>query len=1675
MAASIQIELKGIDHATQVVNNVKLSLNQLNNTAQNSGDGITASLRRIGETAAGFLTAQAIPALANMGRQALAVATDYQGAMNIMQAVSGATADQMALVGQKAKGLGADMSLPATSAGDAALAMVELSKAGLSVEQSMAAAKGVLQLSAAGAIGNAQAAEIAANAMNAFGIAGERVSMIANMFAAAANASSVEVRDIGDAFAMTAAVWSSFQGPVRGAEGAIQDLTTAIGVLGNAGIKGSDAGTSLKQMLLQLTGPSNTAKNAMRALYMATQEVTIGEELMQMALRGTADERAEAMNQIAQLTGMTAQHGDIAYDAAGKMRPLEDIIRLVAQGTRNMSEEQRNAAITQIFGADATRAVIALMRSMSDQAVEAGTSFGQMSEKLNNQSAAADLAAARMAGLGGAWQGLQSQIETALLDLAEPAMPFLESIVRQIADTVPKAVTQVQAIGAGVLAAIAGFQAGLVAGAGTATANLLVGVGLSSETAGQVGALIAQIQVAVQSGLAQITAAWAANGPQITAFVMQVLAILGQLAGFLASQLPAAITLVTSAIALLISNWQAVATVVGLVAGAIVGSQIAALVTALAGAFSLVSGAAAAAGGIIPLVGVVVAALGGPITIIIAIVGALAAAWATNFMGIRDHTANAWAAIQAAFATGQAAVQSAIAWLGQAWAQIASATQTAWNSIVAGLASVWTTITTTVTNGLTNLQTSISTAWANITTTWNTAWTVIKLADSVAWATVTTLASTAWGNIQATTANAWNSVQGAWNGAWSSLQSLTSGAWNTVQGQWNTGWANVRSASASGWSTVQSGWQSGWSSLQSATNSAWGTVQSAWNSAWGNIRSASAAGWSTVETGWQQGWLGLQGVTATAWAGVQVVTAQAWGVVVGLTQQAWATVTGIWNEAVAFVQGLLDRLGGAFEGVSAAIRGTIAALKKLADTAASIGDAIPDWMRPGSPMPLGIAFEHLAGATADAAGGLKQVGSAMAGAAGRVTLGLDLQLTLNGQPVGSGSDTGAMADNVSKTMTLLTTVMGVVSQAIAFWNNEQQRFAISTGEGRGWISGIADFLGQLGAELINVLAPSLGRLNEGAAAAAKTFGESLAPIQSLSTVMSFTTAAIAFWADATQRFAISTGEGRGWIAGIASFVSQLAALIVNEMGNAVSGLAAGAADGAARLGNALKPIQDLGVVMTFTTAAIAFWAVPAQQMAIATAEGRGWIAGIASFVSQLGALILNEMSAGAALLQQGAVSGAQTLSGGLGALQGLTSVMGLVPGILALWNDAGQNALVMTAVGRDTAKQVVAALVQLGVAWLTELNTGAGQVTGVNEEATSAAAKLVNLTVGFVTDTIQIVNTVNGYLKAGGLSLSVEDAKTFVRKLVEWGLALAGEFETGTAAYTGSVTPAATEFSKSIDLLAKVTDDIAKFEEKVGKVDVRSESDLAALKTKIGTAIDQLKGLVQVFLDGANAFSGQPLIGAENLTKGMDQLQKIISDQAAVLKKLADEDLSISAETETKVVQAIEAAKRLVGLFFESGNTTPAVGNSLGDRVRELVASLASLGSLGNVAEAALASMSTLMASLVAVAAEAGGNAGTAFITQMAAAMRAGGDALKSALGGALSGVSASLSAAATSVGQSSRGQGAGAAANSTPAANTGPSSVTVINFNQYVSSGPVAADAANSVILLKSQFARGL
>lgn len=301
--------------------------------------------------------------LGSVASDIVSVGTEYQSQLNTMAAVSQATAGQMDAVRAKARELGNDISLTGTSASDAAAAMTELAKNGLTVAQSMEASKGTLQLAAAAQIDAAQAATIQGQALQAFGLGAQEAGRVSDILAGSANASAAEITDVAQALQQAGTVSHAFGV-------SIDDTSTAIAMFANAGITGSDAGTLLKTSLLALTDQGKPAQNAIHDL------------------------------------GLTV------YDAQGKFVGLPSLIGQLNAASNRMTEEQYQAATATLFGSDA-------MRFASIAAGKTADDFNALRESVTRQGQAAEVAAAQTKGLPGALERLANAREDLTLSLFE--------------------------------------------------------------------------------------------------------------------------------------------------------------------------------------------------------------------------------------------------------------------------------------------------------------------------------------------------------------------------------------------------------------------------------------------------------------------------------------------------------------------------------------------------------------------------------------------------------------------------------------------------------------------------------------------------------------------------------------------------------------------------------------------------------------------------------------------------------------------------------------------------------------------------------------------------------------------------------------------------------------------------------------------------------------------------------------------------------------------------------------------------------------------------------------------------------------------------------------------------------------------------------------------------------
>jgi TP901 family phage tail tape measure protein len=309
-------------------------------------------------------------------KASVGAAANFQQTMNVLKQVTAGTSSELSAASREARQLGADITLPATSATDAAQAMLQLAKGGLTLKQSMAAARGTLQLAAAAQTDVATAADTTARALTAFGLSGDNAGSIAD---ALANAAQSATGDIGDfALGLSQSATSAHQFGLTA-----QDTVTALTELAKAGIVGSDAGTSLRVMLTRLLPTSKAAKREMAAL------------------------------------------GISVHDANGNFLPFRDIIQQYSKALGRLTPVQRQHGLQVIFGTDAQRAANIIL----NQSV--GT-YDRLNAVVSKSGGAARAAAAQQKGFKGVLDGFNSALQTTEVTIGTALLPTLTTYLRSL-------------------------------------------------------------------------------------------------------------------------------------------------------------------------------------------------------------------------------------------------------------------------------------------------------------------------------------------------------------------------------------------------------------------------------------------------------------------------------------------------------------------------------------------------------------------------------------------------------------------------------------------------------------------------------------------------------------------------------------------------------------------------------------------------------------------------------------------------------------------------------------------------------------------------------------------------------------------------------------------------------------------------------------------------------------------------------------------------------------------------------------------------------------------------------------------------------------------------------------------------------------------------------------------
>lgn len=327
-------------------------------------------------------TGVGVAALGAFAVSSVKTGAEFDKAMSQVAATMGVTVDEIGNLRDFAQQMGASTAFSATQAADA---LNYMALAGYDADKSMQMLPNVLNLAAAGGIELASASDMVTDAQSALGLTAEQTVEMVDQMAKAASKSNTSVEQLGSAFLTVG-------GTARSLSGGTVELSTALGLLADNGIKGAEGGTALRNVLMAIQG-------------------------------GKFEETFGSM-------------GISAYDAAGNLRPLNETFADLNAALDGMTDQQRTEIISSVFNARDLKSVNALLNTSTERWNELTTAID------NSKGAAAEMASTQLDNLAGditllksAWEGLQIQISEKLVPALRDVVQFITKLIENF-DTI---------------------------------------------------------------------------------------------------------------------------------------------------------------------------------------------------------------------------------------------------------------------------------------------------------------------------------------------------------------------------------------------------------------------------------------------------------------------------------------------------------------------------------------------------------------------------------------------------------------------------------------------------------------------------------------------------------------------------------------------------------------------------------------------------------------------------------------------------------------------------------------------------------------------------------------------------------------------------------------------------------------------------------------------------------------------------------------------------------------------------------------------------------------------------------------------------------------------------------------------------------------------------------------
>lgn len=397
----LQLTLTAIDRASPILKDVWNSAKSLVGRGWNMvvrmTDFVTAPFRKLWNLISSPITmALSVAGIGMSASDVFNTFTGFEEGMSGVRALTEATDAEFLLLRETAKSLGASTSF---SASQAAEGMQNLASAGFTVNEIVAAMPGMLDLAASSGEDLAVASDIAATTLRGFGLEASKAGHVADVLAEVSARTNAAVSDTGEAMKYIA--------PVANAMGlSLEEVAASIGFLSDAGIKGSQAGTTLRSAFTRLAKPTEDMLEVMDSLNLSF------------------------------------------YDTDGKMKSISNIVGMLNTEMAGLTDAEKQNALVTLFGQEALSGMMVLMEAGPEKIAELTKSLEEC------DGAASKMSQTRLDNLAGDIEELGGAMETLQLDVMEKLNPYLRGAVQWLTGKIPGVQTMLEnAIDSGVVKA----------------------------------------------------------------------------------------------------------------------------------------------------------------------------------------------------------------------------------------------------------------------------------------------------------------------------------------------------------------------------------------------------------------------------------------------------------------------------------------------------------------------------------------------------------------------------------------------------------------------------------------------------------------------------------------------------------------------------------------------------------------------------------------------------------------------------------------------------------------------------------------------------------------------------------------------------------------------------------------------------------------------------------------------------------------------------------------------------------------------------------------------------------------------------------------------------------------------------------------------------------------------